>query len=204
MKLPLSVNILLGFAPYIAFFIVLRAVSVEVGLWAALTVAVPNAGRDWLQSRSLKVLEIGNVALFLALAAFTAIEHWEWSVMAVRLAVDTGLLAVVLASLAIGQPFTLQYARQRVPKEYWQAPLFLAINRHITWGWAAAFAALVAAHAAVVFVPDVPVWSDIAVTVIALTGALRFSTSDTDLTKAFSTGGDHGPSRRTREPVHPE
>jgi hypothetical protein len=43
--------------------------------------------------------------------------------MAVRLAVDAGLLAIVLASLAAGRRFTLQYARERVPEQYWHAPL---------------------------------------------------------------------------------
>jgi hypothetical protein len=57
--------------------------------------------------------------------------------MAVRLAVAAGLPAIVLASLAAGRPFTLQYARERVPKQYWHAPLFLTINRRIAWalGW---------------------------------------------------------------------
>ena len=48
-------NILLGFAPYIAFFLFMHAVSNDVGLWAALIVAVLNAGRDWARSGSLKV-----------------------------------------------------------------------------------------------------------------------------------------------------
>src|SRR6516165_1182656 len=126
-------NIFFGFAPYIAFFLFMQVVSIDAGLWAALTVAVLNAGRDWVRSGSLKVLELGTVFLFGALASFASVEHWEWTVMAVRLAVDAGLLAIVLISLAIGRPFTLQYARERVPEQYWHAPLFLTINRRITW-----------------------------------------------------------------------
>ena len=170
-------NIFFGFAPYIAFFLFMQVVSIDAGLWAALTVAVLNAGRDWLRSGSLKVLELGTVFLFGALASFTSVEHWEWTVMAVRLAVDAGLLAIVLISLAIGRPFTLQYARERVPEHYWHAPLFLTINRRITWAWAGAFATLVVAHAAVVFVPAVPWWLDIAATIFALAAAVRFTAS---------------------------
>src|SRR5208283_1449391 len=97
--------------------------------------------------------------------------------LAVRLAVDAGLLAIVLASLAAGCPFTLQYARERVPEQYWHAPLFLilTINRRIAWAWAGAFAAMVATHAAVVFVPAVPLWVDIVVTIAALAAAFRFT-----------------------------
>jgi hypothetical protein len=169
-------NILLGFAPYVAFFLFMRAVSADAGLWAALAVAAGNAGLDWARTGSLKVLEIGTIVLFAGLAVFTWAGHWTWTVMALRLAVDAGLLAIVLASLAIGRPFTLQYARERVPEQYWRAPLFLAINGRITWAWAIALAVMVAAHAMVVFAPAVPVWVDLVVTIIALTAAVRFTT----------------------------
>ena len=168
-------NILFGFAPYIAFFLFMQLVSIDAGFWAALAVAVLNAGRDWARTGSLKILEVGTVLLFAALATFTSVEHWKWTVMAVRLAVDAGLLAIVLVSQAIGRPFTLQYARERVAKQYWHAPLFLTINRRITWAWAGAFAALVVAHALVVFVPQVPWWLDIVATICALAAAIRFT-----------------------------
>lgn len=168
-------NILLGFAPYVAFFLFMRAVSVDAGLWAALAVAAGSAGLGWTRTGSLKVLEIGTIVLFAGLAVFTWAGHWTWTVMALRLAVDAGLLAIMLASLAIGRPFTLQYAREQVPEQYWRAPLFLAINGRITWAWAVAFAVMVAAHAVVVFAPAVPVWVDLAVTIIALAAALRFT-----------------------------
>jgi hypothetical protein len=97
-------NILLGFAPYIAFFLFMQAASIDLGLWAALIVAVLNAGRNWARSGLPKLLELGTVLLFAALAVFTSAAHWKWTVMAVRLAVDAGLLAIVLASLAAGTP----------------------------------------------------------------------------------------------------
>ena len=168
-------NILLGFAPYIAFFLFMRTVSIDAGLWAALVVAVLIGARNWTRSGSLKVLEAGTVLIFLVLVIFTAAEHWKWTVMAVRLAVDAGLLAIVLVSLSIGRPFTLQYARERVAQQYWHTPLFLTMNREITFVWAAALATLVAAHAAVIFVPVVPWWLDIVLTISVLAAALRFT-----------------------------
>src|SRR6516164_8841905 len=63
-------NIFFGFAPYIAFFLSMQVVSVNAGLWAALTVAVLNAGRDWVRSGSLKVLELGTVFLFCGAGKF--------------------------------------------------------------------------------------------------------------------------------------
>lgn len=97
-------NILFGFAPYIAFFLFMQLISIEAGLWAALAVAVLNAGRDWARSGSPKVLELGTVLLFAALATFTSVEHWKWTVMAVRLAVDAGLLASYSFRWRLGAP----------------------------------------------------------------------------------------------------
>jgi hypothetical protein len=175
MKLPLSLSIGLGFAPYIAFFAFMRLISVEAGLWAALAVAIANAARDRFAGGSTKLLEIGAILLFAGLAGFTTVTHFDWTVMSVRLIVDLGLLAIVIVSLGVGQPFTMQYARESVPKEVWGHPLFKSINRDITLVWAAAFALLVAAHAAVVF-GILPIMADIAVNLLALAAAIRFST----------------------------
>jgi hypothetical protein len=96
-------------------------------------------------------------------------------VASVRLVVDAGLLAIVLVSLAIGRPFTLPYARERVPKEFWAAPRFLHANRVITSVWAAAFAVLVAADAAAEYLPAVPLTVDVVASILAFAGAVAFT-----------------------------
>lgn len=167
-------DILFGFTPYFAFFVVLRMVAVEAAMWAAFAVAVLIATYGKWRGRSAKILEIGAISLFGALAVFTTVAHWDWTLTAVRLAVDLGLLTITLISIALGRPFTMQYARERVAREYWQSPLFLAINRRITWVWAGAFAALTVAHALTVLAL-VPVWTDALVTILALGYALNFT-----------------------------
>jgi hypothetical protein len=169
------VDIFLGFTPYVAFFVVLRVGTVEAAMWAAFAVAALVALYGRWRGRSAKILEVGAITLFGLLALFTAVSHWEWTLTAVRLAVDLGLLAIVLVSIAIGRPFTMQYARERIAEQHWQTPLFLAINRRITWVWAAVFAVLVAAHVATVFF-SVPAWIDGVVTVAAFVYATAFTT----------------------------
>jgi len=169
------VDIFLGFTPYVAFFVVLRVGTVEAAMWAAFAVAALVALYGRWRGRSAKILEVGAITLFGLLALFTAVSHWEWTLTAVRLAVDLGLLAIVLVSIAIGRPFTMQYARERIAEQHWQTPLFLAINRRITWVWAAVFAVLVAAHVATVFF-SVPAWIDGVVTVAAFVYATGFTT----------------------------
>ena len=168
-------DIFLGFTPYVAFFVVLRVGTVEAAMWAAFAVAALVALYGRWRGRSAKILEVGAITLFALLALLTAVSHWEWTLTAVRLAVDLGLLAIVLVSIAIGRPFTMQYARERIAEQHWQTPLFLAINRRITWVWAAVFAVLVAAHVATVFF-SVPAWIDGVVTVAAFVYATAFTT----------------------------
>jgi hypothetical protein len=171
----MDMSILLGLTPFIVFFVVMRTVSPLAGLAAAFVVSLLLGIRQWRRGESVKVLEVGSLALFGALVLYTLIVAPDWTVATVRLAVDAGLLAIVLVSLAIGMPFTLQYARESVPKELWASPLFMTTNQRITGVWAAAFAVMTAADAAAHYVEAIPLWIDIAASVIAFAGAVWFT-----------------------------
>ena len=126
-------NLLGSFAPFLVFAVLIHLGFVEGGLWAgALTAGLLLLRDRLLFKRSLKILEVGTMVLFAGLALYTAATAHTWTIPTARLIVDAGLLAVVLFSLAVGQPFTLQYARESTPVEVWSEPAFLAVNRRIT------------------------------------------------------------------------
>lgn len=168
-------GILLGLSPFIAFFVLMRLISPLAGLAGALAASLLLCLRMALRRESVKVLEIGSLALFALLLLYTLAAAPRWTVATVRLAVDGGLLAIVLVSLAIGRPFTLQYAREQVPQQFWTSPVFVAVNRRITAVWALALAVFVAADAAAEWLPAVPLWLDIAASAAALAGAIWFT-----------------------------
>lgn len=168
-------NALVGFAPFIAFFAFMRLVSPAGGLWVAATVSLLLCGRMWWKGESVKILEVGSLILFAGLALYTVAVRPHWSVAGVRLVVDAGLTAIIVVSLAIRRPFTLPYARERVPEQFWATPLFMSINRAITGVWAGAFALLTAADAFAEFVPAIPLWVDVAISILALVVAFWFS-----------------------------
>lgn len=62
------------------------------------------------------MLEIGTVILFGGLALYALLAGPRGSIIGVRLAVGTGLLLIVLVSIAMGTSFTLRYAREQVPR----------------------------------------------------------------------------------------
>jgi hypothetical protein len=169
------VSILLSLTPFFVFFALMRLHSPLAGLVGALLASALLCARERRRGQAMKVLEVGSLALFALLTAYTLAATPEWTVATVRLAVDLGLLAIALVSLAIRRPFTLQYARETVPEAFWQMPVFYTANRNISAVWAGAFAALVAADALAEWVPAVPLWVDVAGSVAAFAVAVWFS-----------------------------
>ena len=168
-------SILLGLSPFLVFFALMRLVTPVAGLFGALAASSLLCLRMWWRGKSVKILEVGSLILFGLLAAYTLLAAPRWTVATVRLAVDGGLLAIALVSLAIDRPFTLQYARERVPEQFWGLPIFLTTNRIITAVWAGTFAIHVAADAAAEYVPTIPIWLDVAVAIAAFVAAVWFT-----------------------------
>jgi hypothetical protein len=169
-------GILLSFSPFIVFALLSRVVPVTLALFAGAAVAVALVVRESvLHRRGLKILEAGTALLFAGLGLFVWLTASSWGILEVRLAVDAGLLAIVLLSMLLRQPFTLQYARERVSPEIAAMPQFLATNYIITGVWALAFVLMVGADCVMVFMPGVPLSVGVRVTIAALLGAIYFT-----------------------------
>jgi protein-S-isoprenylcysteine O-methyltransferase Ste14 len=93
----------------------------------------------------------------------------------VRLIVDTGLLAIVILSIAIRQPFTLQYAREQTPPAIWGNSEFVRSNYVITTAWAFAFAVMVTSGLALLYIPGTPRQIGVLAIIAALIGAVKFT-----------------------------
>jgi intracellular septation protein A len=168
-------NILLSFGPFILFAVLMRFGDALFAFIAAAALSALLILRERRRGKSVKILEAGTVVLFGGLAIFTAITRYDWTILEGRLAVDLGLLGIVLGSLLARRPFTLQFAREEVPQEFWANPQFIATNYRITAAWALAFVVLVLADIVMAFFPAIPLWIGIAVTVAALLGAIWFT-----------------------------
>jgi len=168
-------GMLLAFAPFIAFAVIDRVVGSTPGLIAAAIVSIGLLLRDISAGRSMKILEIGTGALFSILAVFALFMQPAWSVIGVRVIVDAGLLAIVIISMAIRQPFTLQYAREQTPPEIWSRPEFIRTNYVITAAWALAFTVMVAAEMVLLYIPSVPRQVGVIAIIAALIAAVKFT-----------------------------
>lgn len=167
---------LLAFAPFIAFALVDRLISATEGLIVGAIVSAALLLRDWVApGRSPKILEIGTTILFGALALYAVFGGPNWSIVGVRLCVDLGLLLIVLISMALRRPFTLQYAREQVSAELWSSPQFMRTNYVITAAWALAFFVLVTADIVLLYVPALPPRIGIISMIVALIAAVKFT-----------------------------
>ena len=169
-------GILLAFAPFVVFAVLDRIVGPADALGAGAAVSAALMVRDLVApGRSVKILEAGTFVLFAGLALYTLVTGANWSVIGVRLCVDAGLLLVVLASMAAGRPFTLQYARDQIAPEFWNRPEFIRTNYVITGAWALAFGVMVLAELALLYVPGLPPYAGVVAIILALVAAVKFT-----------------------------
>ncbi|MFT3730026.1 MAG: hypothetical protein QM780_01190 [Hyphomicrobium sp.] len=166
---------LLAFAPFVAFAVLNHFISPTAALAIAALISLGLIGREIVLGHSAKILEVGTCILFGGLAVYAYLSNANWPIVGVKLAVDIGLLAIVLFSLVVGRPFTIQYARETVPRDLWDSPQFLRTNQVITLVWLAAFAAIIVADLILLFRPDVPHKLSVLLTIGALYAAFKFT-----------------------------
>ena len=167
--------IFLILAPYAAFTLLMLAGSPVASLLAAAAICLLVIGVDVFRGRSVKLLGAGSAILFASLGSYLTLIDPGLSPSALKLAVDCGLLAIALLSLAIRFPFTLQYAREVVDAKTADLPGFLTANYLITAVWALAFLLMLMANLLMIYLPGMPLWSGLAIAFAARNTALYFT-----------------------------
>jgi hypothetical protein len=131
----------LGFVPWIVFSLVAQRLDANGVAWSAtiavvMTVVALVAAR---RKHGPTFLNLASLVLFgvIAVVGFVGgpgVDRWlfEWGRPLVG--VVLGLLVLVTAPV---RPFTEEYARQSVPREYWGSPTFRRINTVLSAVWGA-------------------------------------------------------------------
>ena len=168
-------TIFLILAPYGAFAFLMLVTSATASLFAAAAICLAVIILDVLRGRSVKILGAGSVVTFGAVGCYVWLVEPGTSVSAVRLSVDAGVLLVALLSIMVRRPFTLQYAIEAAGAETARLPGFVRGNYIITWAWVAAMLAMTAGNVALLYVPDLPIWSSLLVAFAARNSAVYFT-----------------------------
>ncbi len=88
-----------------------------------------------------KVFEVGIIAINLALVLieiFIKPSH-AWNVNWATVVTDAPLFVLCVISIMLGKPFTIEFAKEKAPQDKWNSNIFITINYHITYVWAAYF-----------------------------------------------------------------
>jgi len=143
-------QVLVGFVPWIVFTLVAtRGGPGAVGAACVLAFLVAAAliVRSVSRAESPKILEMVGAVVFLVLAGISLLDPASDAFLAgYGRAVAAMTLAAVIFLLLPVLPFTEQYARQSVPREYWHSPEFRSINRRISAAWGGAIAVMAVSH----------------------------------------------------------
>lgn len=158
-------------APFATFAVLMATSTVAVGLAASALVAASVLGWEIFNSRSLKALTLGALAIFAVLLTYHTLAEPITATTA-RLVIDGALVLIAVGSMMIRRPFTLQYAREKVDAETQARP---PTNYIITGVWTSAFALMFAADALALYLPEVPVWTIAGIAFLARNGATLFT-----------------------------
>jgi hypothetical protein len=162
-------------SPYMAFTALAYVASLTLSAAAAAGLSLTLNIADHLRGRSPKAIGLTSTAMFASLAVFFTVRGAAWSALEIRLALDFGILAVALTSIAARRPFTLQYARESVDAATQHEAGFLQVNYVLTWVWAAAMALMMATDILALYLPWLPLWAGLALTFVLRSGAVQFS-----------------------------
>ena len=144
-------KVLVGFVPWIVFSLVAtRAGPGAVGTACVLAfvLSVGLIVRSMSHGGSAKLLEVTGAVVFLVLGiASLAVPGIDGMLANYGRAIAAAVLAAVILVTLPVLPFTEQYARETVPREYWHTPEFRSINRRISAAWGGVVAAMAVSHA---------------------------------------------------------
>lgn len=184
-------NPVVGMAPWIVFSLLVGPGRFEIAVGIALATAVTlvvvtrvvNRGSSW------KLLEVADVVFFAALAVIGALASegtLRWLETYAGELANITLAVIAFGSMAVGMPFTLQYAREQVDPALWHTPGFVRTNYVITavWGLAFLVAAIAGAYGDLVLHNPNNIWTGWIIQILAIVAALRFTVWYPDVVRA--------------------
>ena len=136
-KSPLS-----GIAPWVLLSILSGPGRFEEAASAALGLTLLTLWVGWRRGFPVHTLEVFGAVVFgvmSILGLFASDDLIRWLESWAGEVSNVALASFAIVSLLIRRPFTLAYAKDTTPEEYWESPLFMRINYAITAVWAGAF-----------------------------------------------------------------
>ncbi len=132
-----SIKLLLSFAPWLAFLFIAHGslFRLKLGLVVALVLSVVMGV---LRLHRGIILWLGLLFFSSATIAVAGFEN-AWVMRHMGILASGALAAGTWLTIALGEPFTLDYAREHVDPSRWSDPLFIRTNLIIASVWGLVF-----------------------------------------------------------------
>lgn len=127
--------IFLSFLPWFVFWLFLSFNEVEIAAIGGFTFALLEMLFDLWKKISIKILQFGSFIFFFIIGVLYFFINLEWLRKWVSPLGGIALTSIILISLLIKKPFTLQYAKEITPKKKWNNSKFIHANYVVTWAW---------------------------------------------------------------------
>ncbi len=130
-------KLVLSFAPWLAFLIIARdsLFRLKLGLVVALALSVVMGVARLHRGIILWV----GLAFFSYATVAVVVFDDMWAARHMGVLANGALAAGAWFTIAVGKPFTLDYAREHIDPAFWNHPSFIRTNVLITAVWAMAF-----------------------------------------------------------------
>jgi carotenoid cleavage dioxygenase len=138
-------QLLYGFLPWILFSAIFGKNGKDslIAIIVALVVCIKT---ERTHLRKGFVLSWGTVIFFILLFFLAVVARIPWVIDNASMLSNLTLALIAWISLFIGQPFTLQYAREQTPQQIWKTPGFIKVNQILTIIWGLIFLFSVLLH----------------------------------------------------------
>jgi len=141
------VGLLVGFAPWIVYWVLVGNVPFLLAVLVSLALSVAGMFIGRVKKLPGFTFEIGTLGTFFLLTVLTLtvsrafLERWLTPLSYV------GIFLVVLIGVLIGRPFIREFAAIVQPEEVTNTALYLRITTLLTWIWVVAYAGMTASAA---------------------------------------------------------
>lgn len=188
----------IGMSPWIVFSLLVGPGRFEWAVGAALLISLALVFGSRLAGHggSVKILEVSDLVFFAIMAVVGLVAGdgtRRWLETYAGETSNIALTLIAFGSMAVGIPFTIQYAREKVDPAFWKTPAFLRTNYIITGVWGLAFlvAAIAGAYGDLVLRNPNNIWTGWIIQILAIVAALRFTAWYPEVARARARGGDH-------------
>lgn len=130
-------KLIVSFAPWLCFLVIAQGSLFRLKLGLAVALALSVVMGIARLHRGV-ILWVGLAFFAYAAVAVMLLENM-WTARHMGILANGALAAGTWLTIALGKPFTLDYAREHVDPSLWNSPAFLNSNMLIASAWGAAF-----------------------------------------------------------------